>query len=255
VVRWLRGRLTYANVMATIAAFGVLAGAGAYAASKIGPHDIARNAVRSRHIKARNVRTSDLANGAVASAKVADDSLGPDKIVDPDRSVNLPLTSFVNRTDSTRLDFGPNPNDGTTPNFAIADNRLVIEWNDNSAGPADRDIVETTFTVPPDYVSGKDFALRISKDGNDDHERVGCAASVNDSGFSSTAFFGGTATITTAALATYTFTPNGGGFPSAGFSAGDTGTLLCFVDDGLSGTTAQDRVRLHSVEFLYKAAQ
>lgn len=47
----LRGRLTYANVMSTIAVFGVLAGGGAYAATKIGPRDIRKNAVRSVHVK------------------------------------------------------------------------------------------------------------------------------------------------------------------------------------------------------------
>jgi hypothetical protein len=43
--------LTYANVMSTIAVFGVLAGGGAYAASKIGSKDIKRNAVTGKHIK------------------------------------------------------------------------------------------------------------------------------------------------------------------------------------------------------------
>jgi hypothetical protein len=56
-----RHRLTYANVMATIAVFGVLAGGGAYAASKIGPSDIARNAVRSKHIKDSQVKRRDIA--------------------------------------------------------------------------------------------------------------------------------------------------------------------------------------------------
>lgn len=51
----LRHRLTYANVMSSIAVFAVLAGGGAYAASKIGPDDIAKDAVRSRHIKKNQV--------------------------------------------------------------------------------------------------------------------------------------------------------------------------------------------------------
>ena len=57
----IRERLSYANVMATVAVFGVLAGGGAYAASKIGPKDIAKNAVRSKHIKNGQVRAADLA--------------------------------------------------------------------------------------------------------------------------------------------------------------------------------------------------
>ena len=48
--RRIAARVTYANVMATIAVFGVLAGGGAYAASKIGAGDIAKNAIRPKHL-------------------------------------------------------------------------------------------------------------------------------------------------------------------------------------------------------------
>lgn len=69
----LRMRLSYANVMSTIAVFGVLAGGGAYAASKIGAGAIKKNAVLSKHIKKGAVKTPELADGAVTAAKVADD--------------------------------------------------------------------------------------------------------------------------------------------------------------------------------------
>ena len=54
--------LTYANVMVTLLAFIVLGG-GAYAATKIGPNDIAKNAVRSKHIKDGQVKRADLNTG------------------------------------------------------------------------------------------------------------------------------------------------------------------------------------------------
>lgn len=59
-MREIRPKLTYANVVATIALFGMVAGGGAYAASKIGPKDIAKNAVRSKHIKDGQVKAGDL---------------------------------------------------------------------------------------------------------------------------------------------------------------------------------------------------
>jgi hypothetical protein len=65
---WVRRRLTYANVMATVAVFIAL-GAGAYAAG------LGRNTVKSKQIKAGAVKTSEIADGAVNSAKVADGSL------------------------------------------------------------------------------------------------------------------------------------------------------------------------------------
>jgi hypothetical protein len=59
----MRRHLTYANVVATLAAFGVLAGGGAYAASKIGAEDIKRNAIRTKHIKGGEVTKGKLAPG------------------------------------------------------------------------------------------------------------------------------------------------------------------------------------------------
>lgn len=72
----IRGRLSYANVMATIAVFGVIAGGGAYAASKIGADDIAKNAVRAKHIKKGAVKKGKIADGAVSTAKLAGKARG-----------------------------------------------------------------------------------------------------------------------------------------------------------------------------------
>jgi hypothetical protein len=71
----IRERLSYANVIATLALFAALGLGTAYAADKIGSKDIAKNAIKSKHIKAGNVKNADLAPGAVDSAKVADSSL------------------------------------------------------------------------------------------------------------------------------------------------------------------------------------
>ena len=69
----IRDRLTYANVMATIAVFIAL-GAGAYAAG------LAPNSVKSKHIVDGQVRTGDVANDtgehALTGSDVASESLG-----------------------------------------------------------------------------------------------------------------------------------------------------------------------------------
>ena len=54
----LRSKLSYSNVVATVALFAALGG-GAYAASKIHSNDIAKNAVLSKHIKKGQVKGSD----------------------------------------------------------------------------------------------------------------------------------------------------------------------------------------------------
>jgi len=284
VISFLRRHLTYANVMVTLLAFVVLGGGTALGAfvissnNQIGPGtvsghkpphgahaniiagsvtgpDLAGAAVGTGKIANSAVTRPKLKDGAVTSSKLGANSVGPDAVADPERSINLPLASFVNSTDSTTLGFGPTPGDGTTPNFALLNSRLVLEWNDNSAGPADKDSVETTFTVPPDYASGGQFALRISKDGTDSIERVAASAAVNEGSFSATAPAPAHSTVTTAPLTTYTLTATDAVGGTIDFSPGDTVSFRFFIDDGTSGTTAQDNVRVHSVAFQYKATQ
>ena len=61
-------RMTYANLMATVAVF-IAIGGGAYAAG------LAKNSVKSKHIQDSGVKAIDLAPSAVNSDKVADGSL------------------------------------------------------------------------------------------------------------------------------------------------------------------------------------
>jgi hypothetical protein len=64
----IKERITYANVMASIAVFIAL-GAGAYAAG------LGKDSVKAKQIKAGAVKTDELANDAVTSPKVANGSL------------------------------------------------------------------------------------------------------------------------------------------------------------------------------------
>ncbi len=63
----MRFRLSYANVMSTVACFVALGG-GAYAASKIGSQDIKRNAVLSKHIKGNQVKGGDVKESTLRGA-------------------------------------------------------------------------------------------------------------------------------------------------------------------------------------------
>ena len=69
-MRPLRERLTYANVMSTIALFLALSGGAVYAASKIHSGDIAANAIKSKQIAPKAVTPADMATPVqyVASA-------------------------------------------------------------------------------------------------------------------------------------------------------------------------------------------
>jgi hypothetical protein len=119
-VKQLRKRLTYANVMSSIAVFLVLGGATAIAATKIGSSQIKANAVKTgkiakeavttSKIKNEAVATTKLANGAVTSAKIADKAVTGAKIdastvgtvptaANAEKLNGLSSSAFVNKSD------------------------------------------------------------------------------------------------------------------------------------------------------------
>jgi hypothetical protein len=65
-MRHLRCRLTYANVVATLALFLALGGATAFAASQLG-----KNSVGSKQLRKNSVTAAKIKNGAVTQAKIA----------------------------------------------------------------------------------------------------------------------------------------------------------------------------------------
>ena len=75
-MKQIRKRLTYANVMSSIAVFLVLGGATAFAASKIGSSQIKSNAITTGKIKKEAVTTAKIKNNAVNGAKVNESTLG-----------------------------------------------------------------------------------------------------------------------------------------------------------------------------------
>jgi hypothetical protein len=91
-VKQIRKRLTYANVMSSIAVFLVLGGATAVAATKIGANELKANTVKTGKIvkeavtagKIKNsaISNTKLANAAVTSTKLADNAVTTTKIAD-----------------------------------------------------------------------------------------------------------------------------------------------------------------------------
>jgi hypothetical protein len=75
VPRWIRSKLTYANVVATLALFLSLAGGAVYAANKIRTNDIARNAVKRAKIAPNAVRAGKIAKQAVVRNRIRDNAI------------------------------------------------------------------------------------------------------------------------------------------------------------------------------------
>lgn len=78
----IRRYLTYANVMSTIAIFGVLAGGSAFAASKIGTNQIKNGAVTTEKLHDKAVTKPKLGDAAVTTAKLQGKAVTTGKLSD-----------------------------------------------------------------------------------------------------------------------------------------------------------------------------
>jgi hypothetical protein len=84
-VKQIRKRLTYANVMSSIAVFLVLGGGAAFAANQLGKNSVGtkqlkKNAVTAAKIKNNAVTAGKIKGGAVDGGKLADGSVTTQKI-------------------------------------------------------------------------------------------------------------------------------------------------------------------------------
>jgi hypothetical protein len=121
----LRPRLSYANVVSTIALAFALGGGAVYAAGKIGSSQIAKNAIHSRQIKNRQVKRQDIAGGSINSGKVSNDSLTGKDIREATLG-EVPLASDARTVNSIteRVIRGSQP-DPTGANQVISQGGLV----------------------------------------------------------------------------------------------------------------------------------
>jgi hypothetical protein len=81
-MKHVRKRITYANVMSSLAVFLVLGGATAFAATKIGSNEIKANSIITGKIKKEAVTAGKIKNAAVTGGKLADGSVNGAKILD-----------------------------------------------------------------------------------------------------------------------------------------------------------------------------
>lgn len=86
-MKQIRQRLTYANVVSTIALFLVIGGATAIAAQKVpkgsvGPRQLKTNAVRTPKIKANAVTTRKIKKNAITPIKIRDNAVTNPKLDD-----------------------------------------------------------------------------------------------------------------------------------------------------------------------------
>jgi hypothetical protein len=81
-LKQIRKRLTYANVMSSLAVFLILGGATAFAATKIGANQIKANSIKTGKIVKEAVVTGKIKKGAVTESRIADGAVTTNKIAD-----------------------------------------------------------------------------------------------------------------------------------------------------------------------------
>ena len=81
-MKQIRKRLSYANVMSSIAVFLVLGGGAAYAAKKVGSNEIKGNSITTGKIQKEAVTKAKLKKAAVDASKLADNAVTTSKIAD-----------------------------------------------------------------------------------------------------------------------------------------------------------------------------
>jgi hypothetical protein len=106
-VKQIRQRLTYANVMSSIAVFLMLGGATAFAATKIGANEIKANSIKTGKIVKEAVTEGKIKNGAVTTNKLAADAVTGDKAKEstfgevPSAAKAVTATNALNATNAT----------------------------------------------------------------------------------------------------------------------------------------------------------
>jgi hypothetical protein len=149
-------KLSYSNVMSTLAVFLALAG-GTYAATHL-----KRNSVRSRNIVNGQVKKKDLANNAVDSSKIQDGQVTPQDLSAPEqlRSAGLVSNPGFNCADTPNSWASSRP-DANGPVGFYRDPGGTVHLSGQAARCGSPPTGASIFTLPPGYRPGSNVELWV----------------------------------------------------------------------------------------------
>ncbi len=251
-------RYLHQNVLGLVAIFIALTGTAIALPGKntvqsndIGPGEQVGNgdtkSINGSWIANGSIALDDLASDSVNENKVADGTLEGQDILDPTRSVGIPLASFIDcQTNSGAfLDFTSGVD--ATPDFqnSSTDGAGFTIRFDADIGSQDEDSeICSQLLVPDDYVSGGALTVRYSKDSPAGVvEQISCAVSVNSGALNAASVDTGPG------LPTDVVTCN----PS--FTAAPGDSLSFYLAVTTDAASINNEVDFHAVRFDYLAEQ
>jgi hypothetical protein len=175
-VEQLRKRLSYANVMSTLAVFLVIGGATAIAAKvprhSVGPRQLKSNAVTTQKIKANAVTTRKIKKNAVTAIKIKDNAVENAKL--DDEAVTTPKIAKEAVTgakiDAASTPFGQIVHEArgeTTvalPNGVLTEYPLTSATYTQAAGSDDTYVAAIKVTIPDTCTGARKVTVAILRD-------------------------------------------------------------------------------------------
>ena len=145
----LRSRLTYANVVASIALFIALGGTSyGLATGSIGSREIKNNSVRSKDLRNNNVRGKDIRTGTVTGSDLKNDRVTGDDILEsslggvPSAANAANATNAANASNADKLDDLDSTELSPAAGASRTDNVVLSE------GAGDQTVLSANITSP-----------------------------------------------------------------------------------------------------------
>lgn len=183
-MKQIRKRLTYANVMSSIAVFLVLGGATAVAAKKIGSNEIKgnsittgkikKNAVTTSKIKKNSITTAKIRNGAVTGPKINLGSLGT--VPSADKANTAKHAETAAKTDQiANIFYSANEGSGKTTILSLSGLTITAECPNGdiqleATTSVNHSLIDYYTPQDQDYDFNADFNVGETFDADDNHD-------------------------------------------------------------------------------------
>ncbi len=164
----IRKRLTYANVMSSIAVFLMLGGATAFAATKIGANEIKANSIKTGKIVKEAVTAGKIKSGAVTTGKIANLGVTSEKLADNAVTTTKIADKAVTGAKINASTLGPVPNATNAENAEklggqpagsfVAKNQLLWALVDD-----DGDLVAGSGAISAQQLGTGDFRVKFNR--------------------------------------------------------------------------------------------